>query len=87
VPTVRALAAVGAGVESLSKRKRLKATKKAKKRAAHPPSAARLVGQHGLTEPASRQEKSLGARLETQRAKELCQTTCRHYDTIAGKGA
>jgi hypothetical protein len=40
-----ALAAVGAGLDSLVKRDKLQATKNAKKRAAHPPSAARHVGR------------------------------------------
>jgi hypothetical protein len=38
-----ALAAAGRRVDSLSKRKKLKARKTLKKRAAHPPSAARFV--------------------------------------------
>jgi len=41
-----ALAAVGESVESPSKREKSKASKTAKKRAAHPPSAARIVGRH-----------------------------------------
>ena len=40
-----ALAAVGEGVDSTTKRKKLKARKTLKKRAAHPPSAARCVGR------------------------------------------
>jgi hypothetical protein len=40
-----ALAAVDWSVDSPSKRKKLKATQKLKKRAAHPSSAARIVGQ------------------------------------------
>ena len=38
------VSAVGEGVDSLSKRVKLESTKRAEKRAAHPPSAARIVG-------------------------------------------
>jgi hypothetical protein len=63
-----ALAAVGRRGDWLSKRKEPKAAKKPENRGDSPPSAACRVGRQGLTEPALRRRKRLGARLDTQRA-------------------
>jgi hypothetical protein len=70
---------MGWSLDSLAKRKKLKAAKKAEKRAAHPSSAARIVRQQALTEPDSSMRKTLGSAKncgQTDMAKHLL-----HYDT------
>jgi len=80
-----ALAAVGRRVDSARKPEKLEARKRLEKRADSPPSAARIVRKHALTEPTHRRDKCLGARLETPFARLHCKNTCRYYDTTAGK--
>ena len=48
-------------------------------------SGARIVRKHALTEPTSRREKGLGARLETPFARPHHKHTCCYSDTTAGK--
>ena len=74
-----------AGVDSAWEPEKLEAGKRLVKRGDSHLSGARIVRKHALTEPASRRDKCLGARLETRRANRHCVNSFCHYDTRAGK--
>jgi len=74
-----------AGVDSAWEPEKLEARKRLEKRGDSHLSGARIVRKHALTEPASRRDKGLGARLETRRAIQHCTNAFYHYDTTAGR--